>query len=376
MRRNQTTVRRVGGVVMVLLAFALLFNVTDLIQRAVPNYTQSLQDKVENNQAFQPALSGLTNKENSALSNCTTNQAATLQDCGPAPEFKNIQQWFNSPGTTIAQLKGKVTLVDFWAYACVNCQRTLPHITDWDRTYRDAGLQVIGIHTPEFTFERDADNVADAITRENIQYPVGLDNQTSTFTQYRNRYWPARYLIDATGTVRNIKLGEGEYDRTENFIRTLLTEANPTVKLPPSTTLADTTPDAAGMTPETYLGANDIEKALVGGTVEDDKPKAYSFPSSLPDDKLALNGMWAVDYEKATPAEGSSMRLNYQARTLNLVLSGQGAVKVSVNGGPTKSVTISGTPNLYTLVTETDQKRQTVELTFSGSVQAYDFTFG
>ncbi|MET1074443.1 MAG: redoxin domain-containing protein [Umezawaea sp.] len=375
-RRNQKTVRRVGGVVVVLLAFALFVNVTDLVQRAVPNYTQSLPEEVENNEAFQPALSGLTNKENSALSNCTTNQAAELQDCGPAPEFKNIQQWFNSPGTTVAQLKGKVTLVDFWAYACVNCRRTLPHITDWDRTYRDAGLQVIGIHTPEFTFERDATNVAEAITKEKIEYPVGLDNQTSTFTQYRNRYWPARYLVDANGTVRNIKLGEGEYDRTEGFIRTLLTEADPSVELPPSTTLADTTPDGAGMTPETRLGANDIEKALVGGTVEDDQPKAYRFPDSVPDDKLGLTGTWAVDYEKATPAEGAGMRLNYSARTLNLVLSGQGTVTVSVNGGSARTIPIPGTPNLYTLVTLADQQRQTVDLIFTGGVQAYDFAFG
>ena len=146
------------------------------------------------------------------------------------------------PPLDIKRLRGKVVLVDFWAYSCINCQRAIPHVTDWYGKYSDAGLEVIGVHSPEYAFEKVPANVASGAKDLGITYPVALDNNLSTWTNYRNRYWPAEYLIDADGTVRHIKFGEGDYDVTENLIRQLLTDAHPGVKLPPPGDSADTTP--------------------------------------------------------------------------------------------------------------------------------------
>lgn len=145
-----------------------------------------------------------------------------LQDWGPASDFRGIQQWFNSPPLSLAMLQGQVVLVDFWTFACINCLRTLPHVNRWARTYRDRGLVVVGVHTPEFAFERSASNVQTAIRRHGVEHAVAMDNGYATWKAYDNRYWPAHYLIDARGRIRYRHFGEGEYDRTEAAIQTLL----------------------------------------------------------------------------------------------------------------------------------------------------------
>lgn len=145
-----------------------------------------------------------------------------LQNYGPAPEFSGISKWLNSDPLTMAQLRGKVVLVDFWTYSCINCIRTLPYVTKWYDTYRDKGLVVVGVHTPEFAFEKVTDNVADAIKRFNIHYPVAQDNEYGTWNNYNNQYWPAEYLIDQNGNIVYTHFGEGNYDHTENAIRKLL----------------------------------------------------------------------------------------------------------------------------------------------------------
>ena len=143
-----------------------------------------------------------------------------------APEFKGINIWLNSPQLTIQDLKGKVVLVDFWTYSCINCIHTLPHVTDWDQKYRNQGLMIVGIHTPEFEFEKTQDNVKTAIAKYGIHYPIALDNQYATWRNYNNRYWPAFYLIDKRGEVVYTHFGEGEYDVTEHNIRLLLGLSN------------------------------------------------------------------------------------------------------------------------------------------------------
>lgn len=145
-----------------------------------------------------------------------------LHDWGSAPDFRGIQQWFNSPALSLAALKGQVVLVDFWTYACINCLRTLPHVNRWAETYRDQGLVVVGVHTPEFAFERSASNVWTAIKRHGVKHPVAMDNDHATWKAYENRYWPAHYLIDGRGRIRYRHFGEGEYARTEAAIQTLL----------------------------------------------------------------------------------------------------------------------------------------------------------
>ena len=149
-------------------------------------------------------------------------QAATLPDLGAAPEFTGIERWLNSQPLTLAQLRGRVVLVDFWTYACINCIRTLPHVNRWAELYTPQGLTVVGVHTPEFPFERTTRNVEVAMRRHGVKHPVAQDNRYGTWKAYSNQYWPAAYLIDAQGRIRYKHFGEGEYERTEAVIRALL----------------------------------------------------------------------------------------------------------------------------------------------------------
>jgi thiol-disulfide isomerase/thioredoxin len=148
--------------------------------------------------------------------------ADTLPDLGAAPEFTGIERWLNADALTLAGLRGRVVLIDFWTFACINCQRTMPHVNRWAERYTAQGLTVVGVHTPEFPFERAADNVAAAIKRLGIRHAVAQDNRYATWKAYANRYWPAHYLVDAQGRIRYRHYGEGEYERTENVIRALL----------------------------------------------------------------------------------------------------------------------------------------------------------
>jgi len=157
--------------------------------------------------------------------------AASLPKYGPAPDFTGNQRWFNTPGgrpLTLKALCGHVVLIDFWTYTSINCLRTLPYLEAWDARYRADGLVIVGVHSPEFPFERDAGNVAAAIKREGIRYPVAQDNKLKTWQAWGSQYWPAEYLIDANGQVRHAHFGEGEYDKTEMAIRDLLEEAGHT----------------------------------------------------------------------------------------------------------------------------------------------------
>ena len=149
---------------------------------------------------------------------------ATLKDGPPAPEFTGISKWLNSDPMTLEQLRGKVVLIDFWTYTCINCINTLPYVKTWNQKYKDRGLAVIGVHTPEYPFERDTDNVKTAIKRFGITYPVAQDNQYATWSAYNNQYWPAFYLLDKKGKVAYTHFGEGDYAQTEAAIQALLAQ--------------------------------------------------------------------------------------------------------------------------------------------------------
>ncbi|MEV7551953.1 cytochrome c biogenesis protein DipZ [Amycolatopsis sp. NPDC089917] len=378
-RKNNKKVRAVGGVVMLLLAVALYFDLPSLLQRTLPNYTQALQEKVENAPEISKLrLSSLGDASNQALDNCADNTEGQLRDCGPSPEFENIEGWLNSSPLTMAGLKGKVVLVDFWTYSCINCQRSIPHIKDLYARYQSAGLEVVGVHTPEFAFERDKGNVESATKGFGITYPVAIDNKTSTFNNFRNQYWPARYLIDATGQVRYLKLGEGAYDKTENLVRQLLQQARPGVALPNPGELPDTTPTDQRTTRETYLSYGELPKTYAPGAppLQLEKQAAYRFPMTVPDGKVAFDGTWTVDYEKATAGPGAGILLGYTAKSTNLVLAGEGTVTVSTEDGqPPRTLTVSGTPNLYRLTQTPDLHTGQLRLTLSPGLQAYSFTF-
>ena len=378
-RSRARVFRTVAGVVLIALAVALAFDAPAALQRALPNYTADLEQRVANSDAVQ-ALAPDATDENRELANCTPG-ADDLMSCGKAPSIKDIERWFNTPDgapVDLADLRGKVVLIDFWAYSCINCQRDGPHIRSWYSTYRDAGFEVIGIHSPEFAFEKDAGNVADAIDKDGITYPVGQDNSLATWTNYRNRYWPAKYLIDATGTVRAIKFGEGDYTGTESKIRALLAEANPGLDLPdPVEDGTQDTPATAVTTPETYLGwgrssnyRGDPAALVTGGRA------TYTLAPDQAPDTYSLGGTWDVGPQFATPEPGAQSRISVQGRKVFHVLAGDGTVTVSVPGRPDRTIRVSGTPNSYELYDADEPDRTTLTLTYSGGLQAYTFTFG
>ncbi len=376
-RRRQREIRIAAGIVTILLAVALVFNLPAVLQRAIPDYTSTLQESVGGDEQIREKLNlgGLVTDQNRQLENCTDG-APALESCGPAPDIKNITAWLNTPEGTAVDLKslrGKVVLVDFWAYSCINCQRAIPHIVDWYDAYRDSGLEVIGVHTPEYAFEKVEGNVADGARRLGITYPVALDNGYSTWTNYRNRYWPAKYLIDANGVVRHIKFGEGDYDTTEKLIRELLAE-KPGVNLPAPVDSVDTTPKD-DTTPETYLS---VGKAVnYGGSGQYDQGAFdFTYPPKLSSDTFALRGRWRLDYQGATAdSDESSIALDYHAKDVYIVAGGEGSLKVT-RGDSTTSIPISGPPTLHQIVDDDSVQRGRLEVSVPRGLQVFSFTYG
>lgn len=376
-RTQAAVVRRVAGVILLLTALAIGFNLTAGLQRALPGYTDALQKGIEANAGARQALGGVTgNGSGGVLANCTDG-SPVLQQCGTAPPISGITQWLNTPdgrSLSIAGLRGRVVLVDFWTYSCINCQRSLPHVEAWNRAYAADGLTVIGVHTPEFAFEHVVSNVAVAARQLGVLYPVAIDNQYATWTAYENSYWPAEYLIDASGRVRHVDFGEGQYQQTESFIRQLLVAADPKVVLPRATDVTDTMPTEQ-TTPESYLGYQHPQN-LAGQTVQEDRMSTYQAPASIPQDEYAYNGEWSIGSESATAGQGAMLSLRYQARDVYLVLGGSGTIKVSVDGVQTRAIVVGGVPRLYQLVGSDSYQQRLLSLAVSPGVQAYDFTFG
>jgi len=377
-RRHQRRIRIISGVVMLAFAVAIAFNAPAALQRIVPDYTSSLQEKAggTNQLAEKLNLGGLVNNQNKDLDNCT-NGATALESCGTAPDIKGIASWFNTPDDTaldLKQLRRKVVLIDFWAYSCINCQRAIPHVTDWYAKYKDLGFEVIGVHSPEYAFEKVPGNVVSGAKDLGITYPVALDNNLSTWTNYRNRYWPAHYLIDVDGTVRHVKFGEGDYDVTEKLVRQLLTDANPGIELPPPSETSDTTPQA-GQTPETYLSVGKVVNYAGVGTY-DERDSTFAYPSKLPDDTFALRGRWTLDYQGATSgSDNSNIELNYNAKNVYIVAGGEGTVTVR-RDGRTQEIPISGPPTFHQIVTGDQVARGDVEVSVSKGLQVFSFTYG
>jgi len=296
--------------------------------------------------------------------------AEALPDYGPAPDFVGIDEWLNSKSLTMQELRGKVVLVDFWTYSCINCLRTLPHLEAWYRMYRKDGFVVVGVHTPEFAFEHVPSNVRAAADRLGVRYPVALDNEYGTWNAYGNQYWPAEYLIDRNGQLRHAHFGEGDYGGTEAAIRSLLGEKPGS---PASDRLRDLTPSGS-LTPETYLGYGRIDR-FTGSKLYPDKEATYSFPPALGKDDFAYGGRWTVRVQRIVAGKDARLELRYYARKVYLVLGGHGTVQVLVDGKPHGVVRVTS-DRLYTLVDRDSIEEATLELRFSPGVSAYAFTFG
>jgi len=307
-----------------------------------------------------------------------------------APEFTGTQEWFNTPSDgplSLAGLRGRVVLVDFWTYTCINCIRTLPYIEAWYRRYRRDGFTVVGVHTPEFPFERKASNVQRAIGDYGLTYPVVQDNDYGTWTAYRNQYWPADYLVDAAGRVRLVHFGEGQYEETEQAIRSLLAEsgrgelgarAQARVQRPD--------PDA---TPESYLGAAKADRFANPVITPGDHSFEPVSPDRLADDELAYGGNWSIGGESATAGREASLALNFSARRVFCVLGSSGrarTMQVLLDGEPLPDslrgedvragrATIDG-HRLYRLVDLPAAGRHVLTLRPQPGVTGYAFTFG
>src|SRR5271166_424932 len=380
-RRRQRLIRIAGGITMIVLAVALVFNLPAMLQRAVPDYTTTMQKGIGAND-IRHKLGGAVRGQ---LADCGGDfgGADRLQQCGPAPAVTGITQWLNTPGGApidLASLRGKVVLVDFWAYSCVNCQRAIGHVVDWYDRYHDDGFVVIGVHTPEYAFERVAGNVASGAAALHITYPIALDNDYATWNNYQNLYWPAEYLIDANGTVRHTKFGEGDYEGTEKLIRQLLTDAlaaNPGVRLPAPTQSVDTTPRTR-LTPETYLGAG--KAVYYRGDGEYKAGTAtFGYPPNLPDDRFALRGRWTLDDQGATAdSDDAAIRLNYSAKDVYAVVGGTGTITVT-RGGKTTETAIGGAPTLHQIVGNDPgdtAHRDQLDMRVRKGLQVFSFTFG
>jgi thiol-disulfide isomerase/thioredoxin len=314
----------------------------------------------------------------------------SLPKLGPAPNFTNNQRWFNTAGgepLTMAGLRGKVVLVDFWTYTCINCIRTLPFLKGLYATYHRYGLEIVGVETPEFTFEQEASNVQQAIHSDGLVYPVAQDNRYGTWNAYQNQYWPAEYLIDANGQVRHTQFGEGNYRGDEAAVRELLYEAG-AHKLPRPMTATAIMPSTNLGTPETYLNPQRDEgfaQPLQGGT------HTYQGVANPILNEFGLRGTWKTSSESVTPvAPGASITARFQAAHVYLVMTSNDntprTVRVLINGRqiPVKEagsdvhgglVTVKG-QRLYSLVSLPGDQQQTLTVDVPPGISAYDFTFG
>ncbi|MBN8726787.1 MAG: cytochrome c biogenesis protein DipZ [Xanthomonadales bacterium] len=325
-------------------------------------------------------------------------RTGTLPDEGPMPSLAGASGWLNSPPLDAAALRGKVVLVDFWTYSCINCLRALPYVRAWTERYADHGLVVIGVHTPEFAFEKDPANVAAAVRRLGIDYPVALDADYAIWRAFGNQYWPAHYFVDARGRIRHHHFGEGDYAASEDVIRRLLAEAGrqdlPAGRAEPRPRgIGVQALFAAGTSPETYLGyaraSGFADGALVRG-----RPNDYAPAAALAADQWTLSGRWTVQAEYAALDQaGGRIRFRFGGRDLNLVL-GPGAddrpvrFRVRIDGKAPAAdhgldVDAAGAgvvreQRLYQLIRrDGDTAPATFEIEFlDAGVRAYAFTFG
>jgi cytochrome c biogenesis protein CcdA/thiol-disulfide isomerase/thioredoxin len=388
------------GAVMVVVALAMLRDYDVRFQNTIasdlPSFLVNPSEGLEDTAAAQSALADIRGASAHGIGaraasapTPATGPGSGLPVLGKAPEFVDNQRWFNTPGDrplTIRGLRGRVVLVDFWTYSCINCIRTFPYLKAWDQRYRKDGLTIVGVHTPEFPFEREASNVEAAIDENEIRYPVAQDNDQATWNAYGNQYWPAEYFIDAQGRVRYVHFGEGEYGEKEKVIRELLAEAGRQVP-GQETRVHAIEPSATVTTPETYLGAARAERftnAMLSPGLHD-----FSAPSALPPNEFAYRGSWRIALDSATAAGDSSLGLNFGARRVYLVLGSPGhsrRMKVRLDGQPIAAadagsdvqggvVTVSG-HRLYNLVDLPRVGHHLLTLEPQAGVEGYAFTFG
>lgn len=368
---NTATIQKAFGVLMIATALAIYFQVDRKFQSYIlnkfPNYGVGLT-KFEDNPAIKKQLEHLKQKKSMNVFELPANVA---------PEFIPGGVWFNSQPLSIKDLRGKVVLVDFWTYTCINCIRTLPYIKSWYQKYKDKGLVVVGVHTPEFEFEKNPANVQKAIKDFGLEYPIMQDNNYATWNAYDNHYWPAKYFIDVAGTIRFTHFGEGEYDQSEQRIQALLKEGNLLTSEMP---ISNPQYTVSAKTPETYLGASKINNFASPERIAVDQLTNYSTPKTLSPNTFAFAGSWIVGNERAMPGQNSTLTFNFNAQEVFLVMRPKtgttSRVRVFLDGNVTSIITID-TDKLYQVIKLTTPGEHLLRLEFlDGNVELYAFTFG
>jgi cytochrome c biogenesis protein CcdA/thiol-disulfide isomerase/thioredoxin len=389
--------QRAMGAVMILTAVAMATQLDVRFQNSIASHLPTAlvnpTSAIERSHGVESRLASLRGRPRFDIG-ATSAKASTVKEdalpvLGTAPDFASPGPWLNTDGKalSLAQLRGRVVLVDFWTYTCINCIRTLPYLKAWDSRYRKAGLTIVGVHTPEFPFERETGNVKHAVASEGIRYPVVQDNNYGTWTAWGNQYWPASYLIDAKGRVRYTHFGEGDYDKDERAIRALLAERGHE-RLAGGLAKVHALHPPKLATPETYVGT---ARAL--GYVARPQKGTHDYgapPSALGLNQFALGGVWNESKEAGTAVRGASINLEFQAQRVYVVLGPprrrSGLVKVLVNGKPIAPqnagddvhgglVTVDR-QRLYNVVKLPRSGNGYLSLRVEGGVNAYSFTFG
>jgi cytochrome c biogenesis protein CcdA/thiol-disulfide isomerase/thioredoxin len=383
------------GAVMVLVAVLMVANLDVRFQNAIasdlPSFLVNPTGGLEKSGSVKKQLASVRGGKPGA-SETNVRRGSTLPKLGAAPEIQGTQQWFNTPGgrkLDLASLRSqhRVVLIDFWTYTCINCIRTLPQLKAWDAKYRSAGLTIVGVHTPEFPFEKDAGNVRAAIAQNGIRYPVAQDNDYATWNAYQNQYWPAHYLIDANGVVRYVHFGEGEYAKTESAIRSLISEAG-NGRLGGMAHARVVTPPGLA-TPETYLGSARAQRFENGRVRDGVHDYGSGGAPDLPPDHLAYRGTWGISPDAATAGAGARLFLNFHAREVYLVLGSPTRARkmqVLLDGRPVSPGTAGadvhggavsvGAQRLYRLVSLPKAGDHQLELRPEAGTRGYAFTFG
>jgi len=399
--RRGPLLQRAFGVVMVLTA-VLMFSKLDLrfqtaLAADLPSFLRNPTRELERSAAVEDRLARVRGRSLFDSSVTPARRARPPGDArrpelavlGSAPEFANTQRWFNSQALTITGLRGRVVLVDFWTYTCINCVATLPYLRAWDERYRRAGLTIVGVHTPEFAFEKSASNVQDAIRERGLRYPVVQDNEFGTWNAFGNQFWPAKYLIDADGRVRYTHFGEGDYDETEAAIRALLAEAGRRDLGGTARTRGELLTPGREATAETYLGAARARSFSPVSPRRGTHDYVLAGAASLPSSVFSLGGRWTIDDEAARAVRRATLRARLVAKGVFLVLASKDGrprrVHVSLDGRPISTVAAGRDVHdgavtvrrqrLYHLVRLPRTEEHVLTLRLDRDVSGYAFTF-
>jgi cytochrome c biogenesis protein CcdA/thiol-disulfide isomerase/thioredoxin len=373
LRQTRAWWRPALGVVMLAAAFAVAFGLDQTLQTSLGSYTTALQRHTEESGFATKHLGTLRGATGGVKLRAAAVPRSNLPVYAAAPDFAGISDWVNTPGDkplTIGGLRGKVVLIDFWTYSCINCLRTLPHLRAWYSAYHKDGLDIVGVHTPEFAFEHVLSNVEGAVKRNHVTWPVALDNDYGTWNAWSNQYWPADYLVDQQGNVRAYSFGEGDYSKTEGDIRQLLGLHEGRM-----TDVANLTPTEL-QTPETYVGPQRLDRSrYVGSPLRLNRAAVYRLAKTVPQNDISYGGTWTLSGQTATPGTDARLALHYHSKDVYMVLAGHGRVAVTRDGKRLPPIQVDGS-KLYTVLASNTTTDGVLQFRVPPGVRLYSFTFG